>query len=84
MMNSVSKKPRRYKESKRREVLAHFQACLTQEIRGFLETRRARQIFVSAFSNRLDVAIAMPGAVFKNSHQKFDTRRINIIYEVRP
>ena len=42
----------------------------------------ARQIFVPVCSNRLFVAMAMLYAVFTNIHQKFDQRRMDIIYEV--
>jgi len=49
-----------------------------------LNPERARQIFVSACSNRLTVALAMTCAIFTNIHQKFDQRRISLFYEARP
>ena len=42
---------------------------------------KARQIFVSELSNRLRLALASRGALFKPIYQKFDTRRMNESYE---
>ena len=42
---------------------------------------RARQIFVPVRSNRLKLALASLYAFFTNIHQKFTTRRMDIINE---
>ena len=41
---------------------------------------KARQIFVSELSNRLQLAMASRYALFKPIYQKFDTRRMNESY----
>ena len=42
---------------------------------------KARQIFASELSNRLQLAMASHCALFKPIYQKFDTRRMNESYE---
>ena len=42
---------------------------------------KARQIFASELSNRLQLAMASRCALFKPIYQKFDTRRMNESYE---
>jgi len=45
---------------------------------------KAPQIFASGLSNRLNVALAMLYAVFKAIYQKFDRRRMVLIYRFTP
>ena len=56
----------------------HIRIGKTQLISFCCWPRRARQIFIFARKNHLNVAIAMPYAIFTSIYQKFDTRRMEI------
>jgi len=80
MVYSVPKLYGRCKENKVLRCLPIGRSCLTLQISYNFGAQRARSIFVSDRKNRLSVARAMPYAIFTSIHQKFDTRRISIIY----